>query len=86
MKQKITLDDVLSNAPDLILYAAPIMIGLALLEFYFSWKQKKELYEKKDFLASLSIGLVSVFQNLLIKSILFGSVIWFYNIDKYIVQ
>lgn len=80
MKQKITLDDVLSNAPDLILYAAPIMIGLALLEFYFSWKQKKELYEKKDFLASLSIGLVSVFQNLLIKSILFGSVIWFYNI------
>ena len=65
MKQKITLDDVLSNAPDLILYAAPIMIGLALLEFYFSWKQKKELYEKKDFLASLSIGLVSVFQNLL---------------------
>ena len=75
MKQKITLDDVLSNAPDLILYAAPIMIGLALLEFYFSWKQKKELYEKKDFLASLSIGLVSVFQNLLIKSILFGSVI-----------
>ena len=80
MKQKISLDDVLSNAPDLILYAAPIMIGLALLEFYFSWKQKKELYEKKDFFASLSIGLVSVFQNLLIKSILFGSVIWFYNI------
>jgi len=80
MKEKITLEHVLSNAPDLILYAAPIMIILALLEFYFSWKQKKELYEKKDFFASLSIGLVSVFQNLLIKSLLFGSVIWFYNI------
>ncbi len=80
MKEKISLDDVLSNAPDLILYAAPVMISLALLEFYFSWKQKKKLYEKKDFFASLSIGLVSVFQNLLIKSILFGSVIWFYNV------
>ncbi|WP_121666005.1 sterol desaturase family protein [Mesonia aquimarina] len=80
MKEKITLDDVLSNAPDLILYAAPIMISLALLEFYLSWKQKKKLYEKKDFFASLTIGLVSVFQNLLIKSLLFGFVIWVYNI------
>jgi sterol desaturase/sphingolipid hydroxylase (fatty acid hydroxylase superfamily) len=80
MKEKITLDHVMSNAPDIIFYSAPILIGLALLECYFSWKQKKELYEKKDFFASLSIGLVSVLQNLLIKTLLFGSVIWFYNI------
>ncbi|PZW44094.1 fatty acid hydroxylase family protein [Mesonia algae] len=80
MKKKITLDHVMSNAPDLIFYAAPILIGLALLECYFSWKHKKQLYEKKDFFASLSIGLVSVVQNLFIKTLLFGSVIWLYNL------
>jgi len=80
MKEKITLEHVMSNAPDIILYSAPILIALALLECYFSWKQKKELYEKKDFFASLSIGLVSVIQNLFIKTLLFGSVIWLYNI------
>lgn len=80
MKEKITLDHVMSNAPDLIFYAAPILIGLALFECYFSWKHKKQLYEKKDFFASLSIGLVSVVQNLFIKTLLFGSVIWLYNL------
>ena len=80
MKEKITLDHVMSNAPDLIFYAAPILIALALLECYFSWKHKKQLYEKKDFFASLSIGLVSVVQNLFIKTLLFGSVIWLYNL------
>lgn len=80
MKEEITLNKVMSSAPDIILYAAPVLIALALLEFYFSWKQKKELYEKKDFFASLSIGIISVIQNLFIKTLLFGSVIWVYNI------
>ncbi|WBL21293.1 sterol desaturase family protein [Zunongwangia sp. HRR-M8] len=80
MKKEITLDSVVSSAPDLILYAAPLMIGLALLEFYYSWKTKREWYEKKDFLTSLSIGLVYVLQGLVTKSIMFGLVLWVYNI------
>lgn len=79
MKEKITLEKVISNAPDLILYAAPILIALALAEFYFSWKNKKELYEKKDFLASLTIGLVYILQSLFTKSLMFGLVLWAYN-------
>lgn len=80
MKEKISLKEVLDSAPDLILWAAPVMISLALLEFYFSWRNKKEFYEKKDFLASLTIGLVYILQGIFTKAIMFGGILWIYNV------
>ena len=81
MKEKITLSEVMDMTKDynLIVYAAPIMIGLALLEMYLSYRQNKEYYEGKDFLASLAIGLVNVVESAFMKTITFFIVLWVYN-------
>lgn len=80
MKEKITLDQVLHSAPDIINYAAPVMIALALIEMFFSWRQNRGYYDKKDFIASLSIGLVYLFQGLFTKTALFVLALWIYNL------
>lgn len=83
MKEKITLEQVAQITSDykLIVYAAPFMIIVALLEMYFSNREKKNFYNGKDFLASLSIGLFQVLQSALLKTITFALVIWCYNIS-----
>jgi len=79
-KTPITLEEVMLQAPPLITYAAPIMIFLALLEAYFSYRHKRGLYETKDFLASLSIGLVYLAQSVFTKALMFLLALWLYNL------
>ncbi len=69
-----------TNENNLILYAAPIMIGLAVLEMFISFRQNKKLYKGKDFVASLTIGLVQVGLGTLTKSATFLIVLFLYNI------
>lgn len=79
MKTTIELNEVLQNSPNLILYGAPILIGLALLELILTIKDKKSLYEGKDFLTSLIIGLVHLVEGIFTKSAFFLLVLWIYN-------
>lgn len=80
MKQQITLDFIKNDAPNIILFAAPIMIILAFSEMYLSFKKKNDFYDKKDFFASLSIGLVYMVQSLVTKSIMLLTALWVYNV------
>jgi len=82
MKEKIVLKELFENyyMPEIINYAGPVMIALAFLEMFISWRQQKGLYEKKDFIASLAIGGGYIFQGLFTKSVLFVLAIWCYNL------
>ena len=80
MKTRIEINEVLQNSPNLVLYVAPILIGLALLEVILSIKHNKSLYEGKDFLTSLFIGLVHLVEGIFTKTAFFFLIIWLYNL------
>ncbi|MUP45594.1 sterol desaturase family protein [Gramella sp. BOM4] len=80
MKTRIELNEVLENSPNIILYGAPILIGLALIEVILSMRHNKSKYEGKDFLSSLVIGLVHLVEGLFTKTGFFLLVIWLYNL------
>lgn len=83
MKEKLTITELFDtyNLPNIILYAGPIMIALAFVEMYISWRGQKGLYEKKDFIASLTIGIGYIIQGLFTKTLLFIVALWAYNIS-----
>lgn len=83
MKQTFSVEEIkeLTKNYDLIVWAAPIMIGLALFEMYASFKDKNNFYDGKDFLASLTIGLVQVAQSVVTKAITLILVIGIYNLS-----
>ncbi|EKB50849.1 sterol desaturase family protein [Cecembia lonarensis] len=80
-KEKLTIEQVLSlDLPNIILFAAPIMIGLVALEWFLSYRQKKDYYDSKDTLAATFIGLVNVAMSAAIKVVTFGIILYFYNL------
>ncbi|RZS95482.1 sterol desaturase family protein [Cecembia calidifontis] len=80
-KEKLTLDQVLSlDLPNIIFFAAPIMIGLVVLEWYLSYKEKKDFYDGKDTVAATVIGLVNVAMSAGLKVVTFGVILFFYNL------
>lgn len=80
-KEKLTIEQVLSmDLPNIIVYAAPIMIGLVALEWFLSYRQKKDFYDGKDTLAATVIGLVNVAMSAAIKVVTFGIILYFYNL------
>lgn len=80
-KEKLTLDQVLSmDLPNIILYAAPIMIALVVVEWIVSFYKKRNYYSGKDTLAATAIGLVNVGLSAAMKLLTFGIVLFFYNL------
>ncbi len=80
-KVKFTIDDILAmDMPNIILYAAPVMFILVALEWYISYRQKKEYYNSKDTFAATAIGLVNVAISAAIKIATFGLILFFYNL------
>ncbi|MFC0264174.1 sterol desaturase family protein [Fontibacter flavus] len=79
-KEKLTFEQILSlDLPNIILYAAPIMIGLVALEWYLSYRHKKDYYDNKDTIAATVIGLVNVAMSAGLKVATFGIILFFYN-------
>lgn len=79
-KEKLTFEQILSlDLPNIILYAAPIMIGLVALEWYLSYRHKKDYYDSKDTIAATVIGLVNVAMSAGLKVATFGIILFFYN-------
>lgn len=68
------------QSPNLIVYAAPIMIFFAALEIFIAWYQDKEYHNAKEVGASLIVGLGNVAINLLLKSLLLIPIVYFYNL------
>ncbi|RPA67612.1 sterol desaturase family protein [Cyclobacteriaceae bacterium YHN15] len=80
-KEKLTFEKILSlELPNIILYAAPVMIALVALEWYLSHRDKKDYYDSKDTLAATFIGLVNVGMSAGIKVATFGIILFFYNL------
>lgn len=80
---KITYDQVDSlhkGAPDIIIWAAPVMFFFVLVEYLISWWQQHRHYEKKETIGSICVGLGNVAIGASIKVILFYFLIWVYNL------
>jgi sterol desaturase/sphingolipid hydroxylase (fatty acid hydroxylase superfamily) len=68
-----------NDAPNIIIWAAPAMFLFVLLEWYISRRQNKHLYEKKETIGSICVGLGNVIINTALKMVLFYLIVWFYN-------
>lgn len=81
IKEKLTIEQVLSmDLPNIIVYAAPVMISLVLLEWIISYYKKKDYYDSKDTLAATAIGLGNVAISAALKIVTFVIVLFFYNL------
>ena len=58
---------------DPVTYAIPFFIITIAIEVYINWKEKLNLYEPKEALASIGMGLGSLVIDLLMKGLAFGT-------------
>ena len=81
---KILLGDINQlekQVPAIIIWAAPVMFFFVLLEWYIARKQSNHgLYEKKDSIGSISVGVGNVIINTLLKVSMFYLFVWLYNL------
>ena len=75
-----TIDEIGQNTPNIIIWAAPFMFLFVLIEWYISKKQNHHLYEKKDTIGSIFVGIGNVLINTFLKVSLFYLVILIYNL------
>lgn len=73
------IDEVNQDAPNIIVWAAPVMFFFVLLEWYISYRQNKQLYEKQETWGSIFVGIGNVAINVALKVAMFTFVIWVYN-------
>lgn len=69
-----------NEAPNIIAWAAPVMFVFVLLEWYFSRREEKHLYEKKDSIGSIAVGVGNVLINTVLKVFIFYLFVWIYNL------
>ena len=74
-----SVDEMLVSAPNLIVYAAPLMFLFVLIEYFFSRFHNHNLYEKKETIGSVIVGVGNVVIGLFIKTVLFIVFITVYN-------
>lgn len=80
-KKHLTLSDIEKmDLPNIIAYAAPVMITLVLIEWSFSFYNKRKYYDAMDTMAATIIGLGNVAISASIKFFTFGIVLFFYNL------
>lgn len=64
---------------DPVVYAIPFFLVTIAIELYINWKEKKELYEAKDSLASIGMGLGSLVIDLVMKTLAFTAYIYLFQ-------
>lgn len=74
-----TIQDIEKNTPNIIIWAAPVMFLFVLIEWYIAKRQNHHLYEKKDSIGSICVGVGNVIINTLLKVSMFYIVILIYN-------
>lgn len=80
-KEELTIDQVMSmDLPNIIVYAAPVMIALVFAEWIISNYKKRNYYDGKDTLAATAIGLGNVALSAMLKIATFALVLFFYNL------
>jgi len=58
--------------PAILFYAIPFFVLLLSIEAWFSYKENKDLYEKKDTWSSLALGIGNVLTGFITKALIFG--------------
>ncbi len=83
-QEKLVLEDITNlDFTTVIWIAAPIMFAFVFIEYLIGRKQNKNLYTGKDFLASLTIGLVNVGLNGFMKIGMFIIFLFFFNLAPF---
>lgn len=77
---KIQMSDGLGNAPNIIVWAAPVMFLFVLIEYAVSYRQNKHVYNRKESIGSTLVGLGNVAIGVLIKTVLFYIIVGIYNL------
>lgn len=86
-KKVITYQDIINmDVPNIIVYAAPVMIGLVVAEWLITLYKKRDYYNTKDTLAATTIGLGNVALNAALKVFTFGIMLFFYNLVPWSIQ
>src|SRR5690606_15897475 len=86
-KKVITYQDIINmDVPNIIVYAAPVMIGLVVIEWLITLYKKRDYYNTKDTLAATVIGLGNVALNAALKVFTFGVMLFFYNLVPWSIQ
>ncbi len=80
-KEKLVIEDITSlDFTAVIWFAAPIMFSFVLIEYLVGRNKYKNLYNGKDFLASLSIGIGNLILNGFMKLGMFAVFLFFFNL------
>ncbi|MEI6947594.1 sterol desaturase family protein [Paraflavisolibacter sp. H34] len=74
-----SLDKIQSDAPNIIVWAAPVMFFFVLLEWLIARWQHRDLYEKKETIGSILVGLGNVAINTTLKVTMLYLYILLYN-------
>ena len=75
------LDELEKQTPNIIIWAAPFMFFFVLLEWFIARQQSKhDLYEKRDTIGSIAVGVGNVIINTALKLTMFYLFVWLYNL------
>jgi len=67
-------------APDIIVWAAPVMFFFVLLEWFISYLQNRNLYDKRETWGSIFVGVGNVIIGTALKIGLLYIIVWVYNL------
>lgn len=81
--EKIVFEEILAlqqSAPDVIVWAAPVMFLFVLVEYGVSYWQDRKYYDKRETIGSILVGLGNVTIGVIIKTFLFYLFVIVYNL------
>jgi len=73
------IHEIEKNSPNIIIWAAPIMFFFVLLEWFISFKQDRQLYNKQETIGSILVGVGNVLINFALKLVFLYAIVWLYN-------
>ncbi len=71
------------DLPPIILWAAPVMISLVIIEYWVKFKKFKKKDDSKDMLSATIIGFGHLFSNALTKTLTFSLIFLMYKITPF---
>jgi len=74
------IEDLQRDAPEIIVWAAPIMFIFVILEMIISHRQNRALYDRRETVGSVLVGLGNVTINFAIKAFVLTASVFVYNL------
>lgn len=73
------IEEIENRSPNIIIWAAPVMFFFVLLEYIISRRQHRHLYDRKETIGSICVGVGNVIINTALKVSFFYLIVWLYN-------